>query len=782
MNVVTGTYTGDGGLSRLSLDFVPSLVIVWGDTTEEVLWRNPTCWHGRTQSLYDNNSVHAIGPYYGNPWQPLRGLGFSVVGIANTSGVTYHYIAAEDINIESTSFIGNALAARALDFTSGTPAVGFVKRDSTQTGQWRVSGSASAVASTYQGGTNAHVALTATGFTLSADNSVNQNNNAKLGEGIEAVAFFEGEGFELVTWTGSGTTGLVQALGVSDAKAAILLDLTNDAVAATDYHCIISDTMDAGDTKPLAPLAHQTGVVASLTGTTITFSGANFNETGRTYAALVFREVSSAYSTVQPTLSGAGSSIVPTLGSGHVALADTTLSGACSLEWYGRPRFTETLPPTTTTGPLVPLMLLGNGTSLGTIADAGTYNGGLFLDSFDRDSNRWAGQTIRFVQTDYMSRYNAENSFNYHSINTGITVRSGDDLHLMLTHNGSGLWRLYQSGKLVKEHNVNLDQATYGNRTNGGSGSSLATTLGALLNSTYSNQSDTAHYRASIWTSALTDAQVLSRANNAISGSAYSGTAPSVEYDFRTNGSASGATGTATDVVARSLNVADSALATRFKGSSANLAGNATQTFTGAIPSAGKWLVSAVAWTNGITSVTASGVAATPLGADERFSTSLTSQFFYVETTAAGNVVATLANATPAAAMCAVWDASGLDPDTHASVSVDTQSRGTPVTLSDVSAGWNCFAIGLKAGGIRIDPLYMGGDLLTDQSQFVGSTSGMSIGSITSPGGNITASPYYGDASNAGSITHLIAIAPLTPSSTLRRWKNFIGLGMGTGL
>lgn len=772
MNLVTGTYTGTGtnDTQRIALSFRPDTLIIGGDTTQEVFVRKRTSWHGRTQSLYDNASEYAIGPYHGQPWQPFRGLGFSVTGNANLSGTVYHYLAIEDSNGEahkSTSWIGNATAARLVAFLDSTPAVGLVKRDSAQPGQWRVSGAASAVASTFQGGTNAHLALASTGFTLSNSSTVNENDNTSLGEACEGIAFYEGDGFELVTWTGDGDSDHAQALGVSNAIAAIVLDLTNNVDAATDYHVFVTDTMDAGDAKPLAPLANTTGVVTSLSGSTLTFAGTNFNESGRTYAALVFRSVTSTYVQNQPALSGASNAIQPARGSGHVELANTTLSGACTLEWYGQPRFTETY-ASTQPWPLIPLFLMGNGPRNGTLAsNAGTYNGGLFLYSTDPNSNGWQGLAARWVHTHYMSDDKDENSINYYSLNSGVTFRSGDDTHFMLTHDGSGKWRMYLDSKLIKEFNLNIDQATYGNRTNGGSGNDLETTLGAVLNTTYGDQSDTLHYRAAYWTTALTDAQVESRYRNSTAGEAYVGTAPTADYDFRATGAASGATGTSTSVVSRTRALLDSEMTQRWVTAAGQTGGTGTQTFTSVIPSAGRYLVAVAAWSTDVTALTISGVSATEIGtAEATAGNSIT--WWWADVTAAGNVVATLNNATPAACGLAVWDMDGLTPDDAVQEGFNNAGpTAVPVTLTTATAGMRLFACGLKVGTPRSAPQFIRGDLQTDGRANIGSTSAVVGGSGFATGSDQTAIAYFGgDGTTVGlvSVIGLTAI-PATPSA-----------------
>jgi hypothetical protein len=75
--VATGTYTGDGTNNRdIPVGFTPSLVILFGAATGNILW---ICWSG-TNSVSITTAVNAPGT-----GMFLTSTGFQVDGGANTA-------------------------------------------------------------------------------------------------------------------------------------------------------------------------------------------------------------------------------------------------------------------------------------------------------------------------------------------------------------------------------------------------------------------------------------------------------------------------------------------------------------------------------------------------------------------------------------------------------------------------------------------------------------------------------------------------------------------------
>lgn len=547
--IATGSYTGDGELDTpVALDFEPDFVMVWADS-EYPWWRNHTCWHGRSQRFSEFGSQYAIGPYSGEYYEPFKGDGFSVRASANVSGKTYHYLAIRDNGIglmQSTSFIGSATAGRSIVWTDATPDAVFLKRDSDRPSIWRWAGLSDTLLGSNQGGvqTNRITAIGSTGVTVGDSVDANENNNAGRGEGIEAIGFFERSGcFELARWTGDGTSDRLIATSFEPA-AVIIFDEVNDVDAATLKHGIVTAAMGA-NVKHFDNSALSTGLVTGLVSGGIQLDE-GYNVSARGYAALVFKSSTGAQVAQSVSLTGRTKAVALDGSTSSIALANEPhLSGACALEWYGRPRGYGT----------TPLLMLGEGDA-GTLAtSAGEYNGGLFLHSTDPDGHGWAGNVLRWIQHDYYSPDRSENSINYYNLNGGLVIPEGRDLHVVVTHDGAGHWRVYVDGKRVKDFNLDLDQATYGNRSNGGAGVAAGAAIGAYLDDSaaVAGRAPMLVYSAAIWSAALSDADCKARYQAAIGAASYAGASPTKEYDFTGDGTATDATQTATTVVDRDL-------------------------------------------------------------------------------------------------------------------------------------------------------------------------------------------------------------------------------------
>lgn len=759
-NIATGTYTGSGATlsQRIDLSFQPDLVIVAGGS-RAIMWRNRTSWHGRTQHFSGASSLYALGPHRGQIWQPFTGDGFSVTGNANDSAATYYYVAIADEDgemLQEMSWIGNAQNGRSLSWTDAAPDAVWVKRDSSSASQWRWAGGAAAVDGDYQGGTNASIAsINSDGITVSNAASVNQNDNASLGEGTEGVAWFAGDCFEVVTYTGNATSDRLIATSFEPA-AAILIDATNNVSGDTDRHALVTADMATGAVKPFDTTAVQTSVIGGLEAGGVRLTSGDYNVSGRSYAVLVLKSSTASQSHPAPELNGKRKAVALARGSGRINLADNTLSGASTIEYYGRPRYTEH-------NDFVPLLLLGNGSATGTKAsNAGEFNGGLFLYSVDPNTNGWLGSVIRWVHTDYLSRDKDESSINYYSLNSGIAVRSGMDIHLLLTHDGSGHWRLYLNGRPVKDYHIDLDQATYGNRRNGGDGSELDTVVNALLDdASYSDRLDPRVYRAAWWTSELTQAQALARYQEAAGLGAYTGPDPLASYDWTATGAADGATVTGGTVVARDSNEPDYE-SCRHVGLEVNTGGTTTQTFTDAIPAAGRYLIGVTGWATDITSVTAAGQSATEISGSQSTST-ITASFWLVDAESDGDVVVVLPT-TPAACAIHVWDATGLEAAgaVAATDGANTSVDSATINLSGVPRGYRVFCWSTKAAGTQTGVGSVRNDMDLDAWANVGSTSRAVAASSVATGSDTTQAlvTWHG-----GSTSWVVSMVGLRPTS-----------------
>lgn len=533
--IETGSYTGNGTTTTQDIDgsFEPDIVFVMPANSDPVTWRNRTTWHGRSQFLINLPSEYSIGSKDGMVWEDFDGDGFSVTGNANKSGVTYHWIAIRDNGsgiYQSSSWVGNAVNPRTIDFTNGTADAMFIKRDSSRSAIFRWEGAANAVSAKLQEGTTtAFTSINDGGITLTNAVTVNENSNTALGEGIEGVGFFEGDNFELVTYTGDGTDNRLISTSF-EPSAVMILDGVNDNTASTKHNIIVTDTMTSGDGKPFAGVSITSSLLGGIEDGGVRLGTAEYyNVSGRDYAILVFQN-NTEEDVVEETfdLSVSDKGLIANANSTTTLQNFPALSGESTLEFYGRPQFGYA-------NRYLPLIMLGT-SSPGTLAtEGGTYNGGLYLYSTDPDTNGWLGPTLRVIHSDYLSRDRTEGSINYYNLNTGVTVPWGKDVHILVTHNGSGHWQVYLNGEKVKDYNVDLDQATYGNRTNGGTGVDKGAHLLSGGSSVGVVGISGRAYNVAVWDGTeLTREEARERYESFLEGGdAYAGPDPDKEYDFR---------------------------------------------------------------------------------------------------------------------------------------------------------------------------------------------------------------------------------------------------------
>ena len=531
--IETGTYTGDGGTQSVSTTFEPELVLIAPSNTDTILWRDRLSWHGRSQHLGAEASEYAILSASGPKENPFEGNGFRVEGDANTGTVVYHWLAIRDNGsgfMQGTSWVGNALAARALNWTSETPDLVFVKREAWRSGQWKWTGFADTLPTTHKGGTNSTItSLSATGIVVSDDVTVNENDNNQMGEGIEGLAFIEGGAFDLVMYTGDGTESRLIPTDFQPC-AAFILDAVNDNTGDTTRHAFVTDTMPTGYAKQVGGSISE--VLGGLESGGVRLATA-YNVSGRAYVVLAFRATTGTEAA--DTFARSGNTCLVT--DGRLITLDNypALSGACSLEFFGRGDFGFGSSDGVTR--YCPLILLGDADP-GTLAtSAGTYNGGIFLAHVPLGGHGWLGYVVRVVHTDYLSVRLAESSLNYYAMNTGVIAPVNRDVHIVVTHDGSGHWRVYLNGQLVKDYNVDLNQVAYGNRTNGGTG--VAKTVRLLSGNIVAGGPGAwgRCYRTQVWAGVeLTTAEARALYDDVIvGGAAYAGTAATKTWDFRDN-------------------------------------------------------------------------------------------------------------------------------------------------------------------------------------------------------------------------------------------------------
>lgn len=689
--VAVGTYTGsrpnniaDDEL-RVSLDFVPDLVIVAPRNGSPIMFRSNLSWHGKVQFLDSLSSENYLGSRQGRlEWRFLE-RGFRVKDVANPAGVVCDYIAIKDNGsgmFDELSYIGNAVSNRELVFTDSAADLIVVKRDggtiSGSTVQrpsiWKF-GTNDNVWGTLQGGTAERIIdITSGGFRVTNDRQVNENDNNSLGEGIEALAFFQNSFCKVLSYTGNGAASQSVATGLASPSAAFILDGVNDASGSTQPHAFVSEGMSANNSKPFNGSPDATGKIEGFSGSDLVV-GSEYNVSGRAYRVLVFAESAAAENAETVSIAPGAKSAAIQPGAGRITLPDNSVGATSTLEWYGRWNVPE---DSTGTDELVPLLMLGEGADqlppLG-FASTDTYNGGLYLARTDPDGNDWNGLAVRFLQHDYLRTSRASASINSYNTNTGIILNPGTDYHLMLTHAGNK-WRLYINGKVVKEY----DYAPTSGRRPGGTGTPRPTVIGHLMDGASARDREpVATHRAAIWEgTALTDAQVRARYRDAVLGESGSYPAATQDHDF-SKGLPPGVTATSIEEVDR-VNITDVRDETAYQGQDA-VTNNITHTASGLIPEAGTYAIGILNTkrsSNGTTvsSLTVDGVPITlaeaeladvdagKLGDDDFRVT-----FYKVTTDSSAPIVVGYAS-QPLISQIAVWK---IDPDTSGTVQTDTQ-------------------------------------------------------------------------------------------------------------
>lgn len=687
--IKVGTYTGSrpNGIAddelRVSLDFVPDLVIVAPRNSSPIMFRSNVSWHGKAQFLDTLSSQNYLGSYQGELEWRFTGKGFRVKDAGNPAGVVCDYIAIKDNGsgvLKDLSYIGNATNNREISFTGSAADLVIVKRDGGTLASidrpsiWKF-GANDNIWGSEEGGTAERIIeITAGGFTVTNDRQVNENDNNSLGEGIEALAFFENDWCKVVSYTGNGAASQNVDTGLSTPAWAFVLDGVNDATASTQPHAVVSSDMSANNSKPFNSAVDATGKIEGFSGTDIVV-GAEYNVSGRAYRMLVFAEsTAEVFSETPAIVSGArGAALQP--GTGRLTLPDNSVGDTATIEFYGRYDVPE---DATGTDDLIPLLMLGEGADqLPPIGNASTdvYNGGLYLARVDPDSNDWNGLVVRWLQHDYLRTSRASASINSYNTNSGVILNPGTDFHLLLTHTGNK-WRLYLNGKVVKEY----DYAPTSGRRPGGTGSARPTFIGHLLDgATPRDREPVIVYRAAIWEGAsLSDAEARARYEDVVLGTSGSYPAATQDHDF-SKGIHSGVTDTGVDLVPR-VNTTDVRAEIAYQDQDTAI-NSGTHTASDLITEAGTYVIGILNTdrANGGTTVSAltvDGVSITlaeaelaDVDAGTQVNDDYRATFYKVTTDSAGDIVVTYA-ATPLLSQVAVWK---IDADTSGSVQIDTQ-------------------------------------------------------------------------------------------------------------
>lgn len=495
MSLATGTYTGNGSYQRISVGFRPELVIIKRAAADYLAFKVDDLWCGRANNLGAADSFASS--------VRLASTGFAVGSHArvNTNGDTFHYLAlarSSDFKMAMAGWQGNGAARTIqLDDSAVTPSAVIVKRDSTRDAAILVSGSTCA---RMGGTTNAEAGaisnFAAGSFDVSSSVYVNEYDPAlELGEGINGIAWEAGANIAVTTYLGDGTQNRTITLPFTP-KAVIVQKVDGAALSAR----LKTDTMPSGDTAPATNAALQSNQLSIVTNGVQTGSSTSLNGSGENYCLIAFKDHSTA-ALAAPAVRRSGRKAVLLPGRGATSWIDCgtdaslVVDGALTLEWMG------SLEPTGRTTPTA-MMWRGSGTG----NTSTTCSFAFYANSFSPGD--WSGPQFAIGCADRIDLALASTEIRS-SWRTGLIPEFGRFNHWAMTHNGSGVWKLYKNGRLVRLRSLDLTGVPLPN-IDGQAGHRMV--LGAMYNSgAPANMQRQYLMLARIYNRALTAAEVTSR-------------------------------------------------------------------------------------------------------------------------------------------------------------------------------------------------------------------------------------------------------------------------------
>lgn len=502
--IETGSYVGSGFTRNIKTGFRPDLVLIKGTASAEIVFWTPTNWCGKSNTLaaVASSETHV---------KRATASGFTVGagdGV-NKSGDTYHWLAIADNGsglIGNTSYIGNGIAGLQIQAGPASPLMALIKRDNPQPaiawpGNVKLDGT---------GVIASGVSISGGVMTAGTDAAVNDmvpTRPSERGEGHELLTFNAVGGLaEMVSWVGDGTQNRMITSGSYCAAIVYAQDGSVPAIYKTD-----SMASNAAGTV----LASAGLVTDRLLGLLSTGTDTTYNASGVTYSALLLRRNRAAPRSRPGRLPVGPAVVIP--GRGQVGYINCgtddslKIDGAISIEWAGRLLGGRT-GNTSVRGQLLPLIMRSAAGNSG-VAGAGGYSWGIGAARFHE--NFWDGPQFVVIPTNYcdFNSPGVDDDIRTMPWRTGILVPN-EDFHLLVTHNGTGRWRLYLNGKLVKQRDIDLTTLTPP-RVNIQSGTGHRTVIGARATgaSTYGDYARQHFKLARIYARELSAAEVAVRAD-----------------------------------------------------------------------------------------------------------------------------------------------------------------------------------------------------------------------------------------------------------------------------
>lgn len=515
----SGTIVGNGTAQSIAPGLAPDLVFAKADAATVAVFKNADQWLRQTDTLSSATSR--------SDSITLTSTGFSVGAdaLVNANAVNINYFAYSDNGagaVKSLSWHGNATTGRTVDITAGLDiAAMIVKRDSAAlpvlaigSGSWLEDGTA-----------GSYAAINADG-TLTLNNSANTNEWAGVsGEGINAALILNKPEFVSVTrYTGNATARRIPLAW----KAAFVMiwPLGNSASKIQMW----MSSLAAGYTALSNNAAHQTGRISSVDdgGLSLT-SHDSVNKSGIEYACIAFRDTGVSVPRKAPAFIKRRNKSVQ-LSTGYIdcGTSDTlALTGAYSIEFYGSFTPSDETPfvggagVNDETGKQYPLIWRSNGADGGSGTISQSWGLGLF-NPMNQGVATWTGCSILSPSTRFFNLVqNSSGNLTYNPFNTGKVINSGRVAHIIMSHDGGGVWRTSVDGRIVKERKLPVLTTVGGPLTPDGAWplSGASTIIGARKRATTPEFAHSLNFRmARLYSRGLTPAEHLARYKSAVLG------------------------------------------------------------------------------------------------------------------------------------------------------------------------------------------------------------------------------------------------------------------------
>lgn len=434
----TFTYTGSAARQELTTAAEAKWLFAFGNTAQAAAHHADEFWVGRSNVLN-------AGASFLNGFR-VRGtsLHIGTSAIINTNAAAYHgwWIGDDGLgDFGMVSILGNAQNGRVVPLPdpTSTPVWCLAKRDGSREAVLKVG---TTPALFLGGGTPSDcIAFGAGSLTLTSSVNVNEYDSVNgLGEGIEFLVGYNAA--DILEWTGTGVAGRTFDVG---ADACALL-IGHDIAASSGR--MVTDTMAAGQAKPLGAAAFQANE-ATLSGGVLTLGTTlTLNTTGKKYGAVIFRRKTTG-AVEAPAIILKNKQAVSLPGRGTVSGIDCGTSDTLSLPAAHTIEFCGALWPNPGTGGLDESPLIVRSSAV--LGVDGNSSWGAYAQQSNDFSLNWSGPQL-CVQTSPMALFVPP--LDDACWRTGLLVNVGQFFHAIFIQDGLGQGWCVLNGQLMKHRNL----------------------------------------------------------------------------------------------------------------------------------------------------------------------------------------------------------------------------------------------------------------------------------------------------------------------------------------